>query len=248
MGDLGIYGWRARIGVITPMSHRGVVILSEFNQLKPVGTDMVVEHIFLPGAKLDEESLTAMNRDMVNAAKRLKAEGADIILYGCTSGSFIKGPEYEQGLIHDMMDATGGLPSITMTGSVIEALRVLNMKRIVLVSPYPPQTEEALINFLKRNGLDVIAHKADVFYKSSHEIADAPPGFFYRLVKQAFVNGADGIFIGGGNVRTIEVIDILESDFGVPVVTSNLASIWRALRTAGVNQKIPGYGKLLREY
>lgn len=245
-GDLGFYGWRGRVGVITPMSYRGVVIQLEFNQMKPVGTDMVVENVYL-GPNLTEEALTEMNKDAVGAAKKLKERGADVILYACTSGSFMKGPEYEKQLLTSIKDATG-LPTATMVGSVIEALQTLKAKKVILISPYPPALDERVKKFLSHYGFEVVSYRSEVYYKHSSEIADAPPGFFYRLAKQAFVKGADAIFISGGNVRALEIIDILEKDFGIPAVSSNSASIWKALRMAGINEKIEGYGKLLREY
>jgi maleate isomerase len=245
-GDLGFYGWRGRLGIITPTSYRGVVIQLEFNQMKPVGTDMIVENVYL-GRDLTEEALTAMNKDAVGAAKKLKDRGADIILYACTSGSFMKGPEYEQQLLNSIKDATG-LPTATMVGSVIEALQTLKAKKIILISPYPPALDERVKKFLAHYGFEVVSYRSEVYYKHSSEIADALPGFFYRLAKQAYVKGADAIFISGGNVRALEVLDIMEKDFGIPAISSNSASIWKSLRMAGINEKIPGYGKLLREY
>jgi maleate isomerase len=42
------------------------------------------------------------------------------------------------------------------------------------------------------------------------------------------------------------VLDPLEQDLGKPVVSSVQASLWRALRLAGVRQPIDGFGRLLR--
>ena len=70
---------------------------------------------------------------------------------------------------------------------------------------------------------------------------------FARDVANA-TRDADGILISCGNLRTFEAIEPLEKDFGLPVVTSNQAGLWQALRMAGIEDKLPNLGQLLREY
>jgi maleate isomerase len=59
---------------------------------------------------------------------------------------------------------------------------------------------------------------------------------------------ADTIFISCGALRTIEVIDALEAASGKPVVASNQAMAWDCLRLAGIDDRIEGYGRLLRDF
>ncbi|HXG53166.1 MAG TPA: hypothetical protein VNN77_17350 [candidate division Zixibacteria bacterium] len=35
---------------------------------------------------------------------------------------------------------------------------------------------------------------------------------------------------------------------GLPVITSNQAGLWQALRLVGIEDRLPGPGRLLREY
>jgi maleate cis-trans isomerase len=46
---------------------------------------------------------------------------------------------------------------------------------------------------------------------------------------------------------TAGIIERLERDLGKPVVTSQQAALWRALRLAGLADPVPGFGRLLRE-
>ncbi|MEM0285000.1 MAG: hypothetical protein QXU85_05125 [Sulfolobales archaeon] len=55
------------------------------------------------------------------------------------------------------------------------------------------------------------------------------------------------MFISCTNFRTLEVVGVLEEELGLPVVSSNTASMWFALRTAGIRDKL-NYGRLLREH
>lgn len=63
---------------------------------------------------------------------------------------------------------------------------------------------------------------------------------------EVFTPGADGIFIPCTAFRSIDVIEKIEKETGVPVITSNQVSLWECLRIIGNDELIDGYGKLLK--
>jgi maleate cis-trans isomerase len=56
---------------------------------------------------------------------------------------------------------------------------------------------------------------------------------------------ADAIFISCTNFHCLEAIAEIEATHGKPVVTSNQAGAWLALRQIGIADPVPGYGRLL---
>jgi maleate isomerase len=81
------------------------------------------------------------------------------------------------------------------------------------------------------------------------EIAKISPMEVYRLGREALTKApqADLLFISCGNLRTIEILSALEKDTGKPVISSNQALLWSALRMVGVNESIYGFGSLLEK-
>jgi len=69
----------------------------------------------------------------------------------------------------------------------------------------------------------------------------------YLLARKADATGADAVLLSGTGLPTVAVLETLERDLGKPVISSNQASLWQALRMAGVREAIPGFGRLLRE-
>ena len=47
---------------------------------------------------------------------------------------------------------------------------------------------------------------------------------------------------------TSDFIDAIEAELGVNVMTSQQAIFWLAMRTAGIDDRLEGYGRLLREF
>jgi maleate isomerase len=56
----------------------------------------------------------------------------------------------------------------------------------------------------------------------------------------------DGVFVSCTSLRVAEIAEEVERAIGKPVTSSNLALAWHCLRLAGVNDPIPGYGRLFR--
>lgn len=79
-------------------------------------------------------------------------------------------------------------------------------------------------------------------YEASVHDADSAYRLGRRLHKAA--PDADALLISCGTYRTFEILPYLEMDTGRPVVTSNQASLWSALRTLGLRDEIPRLGRL----
>jgi maleate cis-trans isomerase len=59
---------------------------------------------------------------------------------------------------------------------------------------------------------------------------------------------AQGLVVSCTDFAVMESVAPLEAELGKPVITSNLATFWLALRTAGVEDRIPGFGSLLLQH
>jgi maleate cis-trans isomerase len=58
---------------------------------------------------------------------------------------------------------------------------------------------------------------------------------------------SQAILISCSNFRTLEIIELLERKLGKPVLTSNMASLWKMLRVLGDRRCLPGAGRLFRD-
>jgi maleate isomerase len=59
-------------------------------------------------------------------------------------------------------------------------------------------------------------------------------------------DGAQAVFLSCTALLTVGLVETLEAHLGLPVVTSNQALAWHALRLAGSKATLPERGRLLR--
>lgn len=234
------FGWRARLGLIIPS--RGWTLEHEWPRMLPKGVCYFVARIMLKATTLEE--VEKMDPFVLDAAKSLASADVDLLCYGCTIGSMLKGKGYDQALATDLQKNTG-VPAKTMTTAVIEALHELNVRKVATATPYTNDFNKLEKAFLESNGFEVIYEKG-LGITDTVEIAKVSPGEVYRLGKEVLskVPEADILFLSCGNLRTIEIISVLEKDVGKPVISSNQSMLWSALRAVGVRESIHGFGSL----
>jgi maleate cis-trans isomerase len=131
---------------------------------------------------------------------------------------------------------------VTAFGSVLAALRRLGVERVALGAPYSAETTEAGKAHLEAHGYRVVSHDN---LKSVTNIYDETAERAYALARSVDCPEAQAVFLSGTGMPTLPVLEMLETDLGKPVISSNLAMMWHALRVAGVGVKIAGYGRLL---
>lgn len=237
------YGARSKIGLIYPAP--GWVMEPEFYKMSPEGVITCTTRISLQAA--DTEQLSKIGDQSIEAAKLLSEAPIDVMALGCTSGSFIGGSKYEKDLIERMTKASNGTPCITTSSAVISALKILNVKKIAVATPYIDEVNKKGKEFLEENGFEVVnmmglglLHDAEIDSQSLETV--------YKLAKEVDTKDADAIAILCTGIRSIGILQHLERDLGKPVISAIQATFWNALRISGVNDKVKGYGILLEEY
>ncbi len=231
---------RARLGFIIPSSNR--MVEPQLQHYCPVD---VVPHFNRIGmtnrhrAPLDE----LMPRILL-AAELLGDSECDVTVLQCTGTSMSGGVEKEREVISAIEDLTGK-PAASAASSLMDAFEALAAQRLVFVSETPQEGHDKKLAFLREAGLDIIADKA-MGLGGSDVYCSTPPEFWFENVVAMRNDDADAYFVSCANIRGIDVIEALEDELDRPVITSNQAALWSALRLAGLNDNIPALGRLFK--
>jgi maleate isomerase len=208
------------------------------------------EHVSLHASRIwvvdvTHDDLEAMNSEAEMAARYVGTAQVDAVAYACTSGSFIGGPGYDQALLARITAEAGGVPAVGTSPAMVEALHAVDIQRVSVVTPYTDEINEGLTTFLTAHGFDVLSMAGQQIVPNV-EIGAQAPETIVAFAKANLDPAANGLFLSCTNWRAMEVAERLERETGKPVVTSNQATLWAALRALGVAMSVDGYGSLLR--
>ncbi len=236
-----MYGWRARLGVLVPSAI--VVTEPEFNLMTPNGVSVHYHRTAFRGGGLKD--LEKAETGILDAIEPLMHIQPSALAISGTALSFVGGPESDKILIKEIKKKYGDIPTTTTSTAVIEALNQFGAKKVVIATPYMEEVARAAAKFVESSGIEVLDFNWRNI-KTALETSDIPLAELPELVEEVEVPESDLILISCTALHTVEAIESLEMKFKKPVVTSNQATMWHLLRLAKVNDKIEGYGQLLR--
>lgn len=188
------------------------------------------------------DDLEEMEEMAIEVSILLADAEVNVIGYGCTSGSLFKGKGHDKEIEEKITEITG-IPAVATAKAVVEALDELQLSRVSVVTPYSEEINRLEKNFLEQNDIDVLKIKG-LNIVNNIEVGSQEPSATYEMAKEVYMPETQGIFISCTNFRTIEVIDNLEKELKVPVISSNSATFWAMMKKAGYKRKLKGYGKL----
>lgn len=228
-----------RIGLLIPSSNTTMEL--EFWRVLP--RDFSIHTARLKLREVTVEGLELMESEIDDEALKLADADVDIILYGCTTGSLFRGVGYDK-LIESRIEKLTGKPAISTSGAVISALRFLKAEKISVITPYIDELNVLEERFLVGNGFKVLDLKSLNIIRNV-DIGRVSPSVIMDLFSKLDYSSSDAIFISCTNMPTLNLIERLEDIAGIPVLSSNSASIWAVLKRLNYGFGIKGYGKLL---
>ncbi len=230
-----------RLGVIVPSGN--TLLETELCSLPVNGVSF---HFTRVVNYLDtEEELAAMADQAPKAAELLSHAKVQAIAFGCTSGSFLYGKGYDLKLIKKMASKVT-VPCITTATAVIKGLREMKINKVMLLTPYEQWLTQRGVEFLKANNFKVIGSE-HLNLTDSQDLVHVTSEQIVQWAKTKIRKNCDGVFISCTCFRGMGAAEQLEKDLGIPVITSNQATVWYLLQLSGYSSSVTGYGALLRK-
>jgi maleate isomerase len=234
--------WRVKLGfVILAMEQ---TVEEDVYRLVPPGVGVHFNRIQMAN-EITVKTLEATASKLADAAALLLPDGGlDVVCFACTSASVVIG---EDRVMQELSKGAPGARPTTLITSVVNALRTLSMRRIVIATPYIDEVNTLEAHYLNDQGFEVLDIQGLNIEKDADMVRVAPD-FIKDFARSIDRPEAEAIFVSCSALRSLDVLEDLEQETGKPVVASNQAMIWETLRLAGVDDKIEGYGQLLRHY
>jgi len=239
-----VYGSRARLGLIVPPTNTANE--AEWHDMAPADVSIHSARMPLHADTKSEAGMTSLYADIEKFATDLIQAEVDIVAYGCTAGSMVSPVES----LANFITKKTGCKALTTAQSIVEALNALGAGRIAVATPYFETMNQHERHFLLENGFDVVSMEG-LGYGSSgigdfRNICRITPEEVASLARRVNTDDADAVLLTCTDLSTLAVIKPLENELGKPVISSNSATLWYALRLCGIEDSVDSGGKLYK--
>ena len=223
-----------------------------------LASDNTVEHEFrrvidLPGVAFFEariqndpqitpETLKRMEGRIADTARLiLPGVPLDVVAYGCTSASMVIGEERVFELIAEARPEAKATTPIT---AAFAAFRALDVKRIGVLTPYRDDINRFMRDYIQARGFEVPVFGSFNEENDNQVARIAPASIREALLRIGRHDDVDAVFVSCTSLRLAEVAAEVEAELGKPVTSSNHAMAWHTLRLAGIDERLPKFGRL----
>lgn len=141
------------------------------------------------------------------------------------------------------------MPAVASSPSVVQALRHYGIGRIAICTPYDDYVNTRVWEYFRNFRFDVLGAFGDprMTANPQQDTNVQEPGEIFEFVVASCPTDADAIVLSGSAWRAMEAVAEIERVTGKLVVTTNQATVWRAIRKVGVSYGKPGLGRLIAE-
>ena len=226
---------RAIIGVMTPAMN--TVVQPELEDLRPMGVTNQMQRFRLGG--------DAVSDDLMEEAEKLMDCNPAAIAVGLTTDAAPGGVEKLAARTEELAKATG-IPVVNASQANHAALHCFGAKSIAVVTPFNAEVDQIVKANVEAAGFDVVAIKGTCA-PSLPAICETDLDQIRDVFMSVASTDCDAILQVGTALPVVSMIAEMEEATGKPVVACNAAVYWQALRAAGIDDRIVGFGRLFEE-
>lgn len=237
--------WRGVIGNVKPNVSAGLT--EDLIRLLPDGVGLIPIYLNLPQDRTPAR-LEAGRIGYEESVKALAEQDVALIQLEGSALFMMPGPKGEREII-DAWDKKYRTTVITQGMSLTAAMKAMKMKNIIAIRPFTWKTgNDFTATYLTQAGFDVLTIANPAGYDVTN-VRDIHPHAVYAAAKEAFRRfpKADGICLVAAVMRVADIIQAIEDDLGIPVVSNLTSRAWEVQKRLHIRQPIGGHGRLLSQ-
>jgi maleate isomerase len=233
---------RGAVGIVRPTQRTGG--FEELLAMLPSGIRLIPLCLDVRRGGLDEfkSAIPAYEEKVAEFARM----GVDVINPSGAPPFMVLGYANEQALIR-RWEETYKTRIFTSGTSNVDALRALGVKRFLGVTYFGGDINRIYAQYFIDAGFDCLAMAGmDVEFS---KVPDLPSEQVYRFIKAEIAkhDNAEAVYMLGPAWHTLDIIEPLERELGVPVVHAIPVQCWDIQRHLNIREPVTGYGRLIAE-
>lgn len=247
-----VLAWRKKFGVLAPSTN--TVVEPDFYMMGVPGVTAHISRIMMINTQRNmgdneaaEERQRRLDDEMKPTIERVLTAEPDYMVMAMSAPTFRGGVEGNRQWKARMQEHSGGLGMANGAEACERALNLLKVKRIAVLTPYWSNTSDHVIRFFNEAGFEVVSNK-DLQCPTPVSIAHVTPDTCREALLEIDSDRVEAIVQCGTNLNMVRLADEADRWLGKPVVSINAATWWMALRDNDIQDKLYGFGRLLRDF
>ena len=242
-----------RIGQIVPSSNTTMeteipAMLNARHQIRPQER-FTFHSSRMRMKRVVKEELAAMDGESDRCALELSDARVDVLGYACLVAIMAMGHGYhrksEARLTAHTAANGADAPVITSAGALVDGLKVIGAKRILVVAPYMMPLTQLVVDYIRNEGHEVVDFRA-LEIPDNLEVGRHDPANLPAIVAQMDASNVDAIVLSACvQMPSLGAISKVEALTGKPVITAAVATTYAMLKALRLEPIVPGAGALL---
>jgi maleate isomerase len=230
------------VGMIKPTRAPGS--LEDISLFLPPGVGM--DPVYLDVQNGTETEFAALIPRYEKLVALLAEQRVEVISAEGAPPFMIQGYARESALIREW-EARYKTSIFTASQNQVNAFRALRVQRFVGVTPLATSQSALYVKYFTDAGFTVLGMEGlDVAFQTVKNITQAQVADQIRSVF-AQHRDAQAIYILGSEWRSIDIVEPLERELGIPVINPVIARAWEVQRRLHIHYPVSGYGRLIAQ-
>lgn len=243
-------GYRKLFGVLGPSTN--TIVQPDFDDMRPYGVTNHYSRIVVDDAQaVSNESFMAgtmeISRNTADAVRGVMTCRPDYLVMGMSAVTFYGGAEGGRRW-REQIESLSGVGVSTGAEAVVAALEAYGKpRRVAVVSPYWPAANIEVVRYLADHGYETV-RDIPLQCASWTAIAQVTEQRLRAAFHALDGDDVDAIIQVGTNLSAVRFAAAAELWLGKPVIAINTATYWHALRANRIDDRMPGFGRLLSDF
>ena len=248
----------AHVGFVTTPKYFDDAV-QEFLKVAPKGVGAIQRVLALDGYSWELTERVEGMDELEHSARALAESNCDIVIQVGTNWVHAAGTTHRE--IAERIERIStdiGVPFLMAGQCIVDTLNHIGARRIAVAnSYYRDDWRDGINRYLTEAGFEIAASGSIMDQRIVADLDEAlaieaatlwnyPDFIVHRAITEMFRQApdVDAIVQTGAGFRTIDLLQAIEDEIGLPVIASDGATFWAGLQALGL-QAAPGFGSLL---
>lgn len=152
-------------------------------EITPVSVDLV---------DVTAECLAIMNSSVPLAAKECVSKESSLVVSACLVATMLAPGGHDA--VELQMSESANVPAITSTGALVRQLLNSGHTRIALIAPYSDDLTDRVIDYLRSNGIETVAHR-NFNVVNNYDVANIPTDLIVKSATDMDLSEAEALVV-----------------------------------------------------